>query len=127
TPTVIDRVKFGKLALDGNRLISDSATPIKERARMHSNGLVLTSFVLNAKGKLLGNPQISMHGLVDDAEISGLSSELSAAAADFVESLPTAERDNDGVIEEGTITALRRVLKLRLGRRPIIDVHVMRV
>lgn len=127
TPTVIDRVHFGKLALDGNRLISNNATPIKERERMHSNGLVLASFVLNAKGKLLGAPQISMHGLVDDTEVSSLAGELSKAAADFIESLPPSERDNDGVIEEGTVTALRRVLKLRLGRRPIIDVHVLRV
>lgn len=124
---VIDRVHAGRLALDGNRLIADNATPVRERLRMHGNGLAVATLVLGPKGKLMTDPLVTMHGLVDEPELAEMSAQLSGAVRAAVESLDRHELDEDATVSEAARLALRRVLKLQLGRKPVLDIHLVRV
>jgi ribonuclease J len=124
---VIDRVHAGRLALDGNRLIADDAVPVRERLRMHGNGLAVATLVLGAKGKLVADPLVTMHGLVDEPELSELSAQLSGSVRGAVEALDQHELAEDETVAEAARLALRRVLKLQLGRKPVLDIHLVRV
>jgi ribonuclease J len=124
-PEVIDSAPVGRLALDGNRLVPMSGGVLAARRRMLFNGVVLVSVAVNEAGVLLGQPQLSAPGLfeADDPEAVRVVREFAAAFAD----LPTSLRQDDEALPDAARAALRRALGTRLQKRPLVDVHLLRV
>ncbi|HLB96712.1 MAG TPA: MBL fold metallo-hydrolase, partial [Acetobacteraceae bacterium] len=75
--------------------------------------------------RLLGRPRISTPGLFDqdDPEPDRIAAEVAAALAD----LPASLRRDDAALTEAARAALRRALGKRLQKRPLVEVHVLRV
>ena len=92
---------------------------------MGTAGVAVASFAIDASGRLLGRPRISTPGLfdLDDPEPDRISAELGAALAD----LPASLRRDDAALTEAARAALRRALGKRLQKRPLVEVHVIRV
>jgi ribonuclease J len=74
---------------------------------------------------VLGQPRVSAPGLFepDDPETARLAQEFSAAVSD----LPAGLRLDDGALADAARAALRRALGRRLHKRPMVDVHLLRV
>jgi ribonuclease J len=74
---------------------------------------------------LLADPRVTLQGLGDpDAQ------KLAALGADVgraVEELSSRERRDDAAVSEAARIAVRRRLKAWSGKRPVTDVHVVRV
>jgi ribonuclease J len=124
-PEVIDSAPVGRLALDGNRLVPMSGGVLAARRRMLFNGVVLVSVAVDEAGTLRGRPQLSAPGLfeADDPEAERVVREFAAAFAD----LPAALRQDDAALPDAARAALRRALGKRLQKRPLADVHLLRV
>jgi len=125
TPEVVDSAPVGKLALDGNRVVPLQGGVMAARRRMLFNGMVMGSLVVDEGGKLLGRPKVSAPGLFEpeDPESERILREFGQALAD----LPGSLRRDDAALADAAKTALRRTLGKRLGKRPLVDVHLMRV
>jgi ribonuclease J len=89
------------------------------------NGVVIASVAVDAQGRLRGKPKVSAPGLFEgeDPELDRVAGELSTAMGDFAAPLL---RD-DQALTDATKAALRRALGKRLAKRPMVDVHLMRV
>ncbi len=124
-PEVIDSAPVGRLALDGNRLVPMSGGVLSARRRMLFNGVVLASVAVDSTGALRGRPVLSAPGLfeADDPETERVTREFSAAFAD----LPAALVRDDAALQDAARAALRRALGRRLQKRPLVDVHLLRV
>ena len=124
-PEVIDSAPVGRLVLDGNRLVPLSGGVLAARRRMLFNGVVLASVAVDASGTMLGKPQISAPGLfeADDPESDRVAREFAAA---FAELAPSLRRD-EAALPDAARAALRRALGRRLQKRPLVDVHLLRV
>jgi ribonuclease J len=124
-PEVTDSAPVGRKVLDGSRLVPLQGGVMAARRRMLGNGFVLGSLAVDQAGRLLGEPQVSAPGLLDqdDPEIAALGGSFAAALAD----LPTALRRDDDALADAARAALRRVLGRRYGKRPQVDVHLLRV
>ncbi len=124
-PEVVDSAPVGRLVLDGNRLVPLSGGVLAARRRMLFNGVVLASVAVDASGALLGKPQISAPGLFesDDPESDRVTREFAAA---FAELAPSLRRD-PVALPDAARAALRRALGRRLQKRPLVDVHLLRV
>jgi ribonuclease J len=122
---VVDSAPVGRLVLDGTRLVPLGGAVMSARRRMLFNGVVLGSLAIDAAGKLRGTPQISAPGMfdVDDPELDRVTDEFANAVAD----LPLALRRDDVGLAEAARAALRRALGRRLQKRPLVDVHLLRV
>jgi len=123
-PELVDTVHAGRLAPEGARLVPMEGEIIRARGRMLWNGAVLATIVVDRRGRLVGEPRISTPGLADGGDDDLL--------ADFAESAAQAVRgggkgDSDGRIEETVRRAIRKVAKQSLGKRPEVQVHVVRV
>jgi ribonuclease J len=94
---------------------------------MHGNGLAVATLVMGNRGNLVADPMVSLHGLVDEPEHASLSQSLSQAVRSAVQLLDGHETDEDDTVKEAARMAMRRVLKLQLGRKPVLDVHLVRV
>ena len=122
---VVDSAPVGRLVLDGNRLTPFSGGVMTARRRMLFNGLVLASIAVDANGRLRGEPRVSAPGLFesDDAELDRVSNEF----AEALEDLPISLRRDDMALTDAARAALRRALGRRLQKRPLVDVHLLRV
>jgi ribonuclease J len=125
TPEVVDSAPVGKLVLDGTRLVPLQGGVMAARRRILFNGVAVASLAVDENGKLIGKPRLSAPGLYepDDLEMIRIGNEFAQALDD----LPTSLRRDDDSFTEAAKTALRRTLGKRLTRRPVVDVHLIRV
>lgn len=122
---VTDSAPVDKLVLDGSRLTPIGGGVMTARRRMLFNGVVVASLAVDANGRLRGTPRISAPGLFDndDAELDRIHTEF----ADAIDDLPQSLRRDDDALNDAARAALRRALGRRLQKRPLVDVHLLRV
>jgi ribonuclease J len=125
---IIDEVPTGRLAVDGKRLIPVDGEVLRARRRMGYGGVAVATVVLDRKGRLHEEPQLSVPGLVDGAdEDQTLHDAAVAAIADAVDGLSSSARRDDGEVTGAALRAIRQVFRDELGRRPLAEVHVVRI
>ena len=124
-PRVVDSAPVGRLVLDGNRLVPLLGPVLGARRRMLYNGVVVASVALDAAGRVRGTARLSAPGLLegDDPETDRLADEFMQAISE----LPAGVRQDDAALVEAGKAALRRTLGKRLQKRPMVDVHLLRV
>ena len=124
-PEVVDSAPVGRLALDGNRVVPLNGGVLAARRRMLFNGVVLGSFAVDDAGRLVGRAKVSAPGLFeqDDPETARVTSDFTQSLAE----LPAALRKDDSALADAARAALRRALGRRLQKRPMVDVHLLRV
>lgn len=124
-PEVVDSAPVGRLVLDGTRLVPLQGGVMGARRRMLYNGVAIASVAVDEAGRLRGTPRISAPGLyeADDPETGRIAAELAEALAD----LPSPLRRDIASLEDAARTVLRRALGRRLQKRPLVDVHLLRV
>jgi ribonuclease J len=124
-PEVVDSAPVGRLVLDGNRVVPLNGGVLAARRRMLFNGVVVASFAVDQAGALRGQPRISAPGLFepDDPETGRVAADFAAGLAE----LPMPLRRDDAAFLEAARAALRRALGRRLQKRPLVDVHLLRV
>nr|WP_321986773.1 ribonuclease J [uncultured Lichenicoccus sp.] len=122
---VVDSVPVAKLALDGNRVLPMEGGVLAARRKMLFNGVVLGSVVMGQDGRFLGAPKVSAPGLLepDDAETV----RVTASFAQNLAELSDAVRADEAGLKEAARSALRRALGRKLQKRPMVDVHLLRV
>ena len=102
------------------------STALKSRQRMGFNGTAVATVVLDKGGKLLAAPQVTVQGLVEeqDAEtLAALGDRLGQAIAE----LPASLRRDDEAVREAARLAMRRSLKASYGKKPVTDIHIVRL
>ena len=124
-PEVVDSAPVGRLVLDGNRVVPIDGGVLSARRRMLFNGVVLGSIAVDQNGKLLGVARVSAPGLLeqDDPETTRIAAEFGRA----INELPSGLRGDDAALTDAARAALRRALGRRLQKRPMVDVHLLRV
>ena len=125
TPEIVDDVPAGRLAVDGNRLIPVDGTILRTRQRLRFGGSAVATVVVDSGGQLIGEPRLTVHGLIDgDDAIRERAIDAIAAAVD---GLSKKARKDDEEVAEASRIALRRALRDAVGKRPVADIHVVRV
>jgi ribonuclease J len=125
---IIDEVPSGRLAIDGKRLIPVDGGVLRARRRMVFSGIAMATVVLDRKGNLHEDPQLSAPGLLDGVESDLDLMEIAVTAiAEAVENLSSKARDNDEEVRNASSRAIRRVFRDQLGRRPQAEVHLVRL
>ena len=124
-PAVIGEVETGRLVVDGKTLLPLGGEALKNRQRMTWNGAALATVVVDAEGRLKAPPQVSVQGLAEDA--AAVAAALQGAVQQAVADLPARERRDDAALREAVRLAIRRALKVSSGKRPVTEIHVVRI
>ncbi|MCH7888278.1 MAG: ribonuclease J [Proteobacteria bacterium] len=127
---VVDRVAFGRLVADGNAVVSAESPIMLTRRRLMHNGVAFVTLALDGDGRLLADPRVTSQGLFhpgeDDEEEAVLAGAAEAVRVAFA-ALSLRAREADEVVREAVVTAVRRRLKARRGKRPVIEVQIVRL
>ncbi len=127
TPEVVDYVPVGRLAQDGPRLIRLDSDILRDRRRMVFNGSAVCTLVVDAKGRLLTDPQVTALGLLDSEKDSEDHQQVVDAARAAIDDMSHQARKDDDDLREAVRRAVRRELKDLFGHKPITTVHLVRV
>jgi ribonuclease J len=124
-PEVVDSAPVGRLVLDAHRLVPLNGGVLAARRRMLFNGVVLASIAVDETGRLRAPPRVSAPGLFepDEPESRAIAEDFADALAD----LPAPLRRDDAALADAARAALRRALGRKFQKRPLVDVHLLRV
>ena len=124
-PSVTDSAPVGRLALDGNRVVPLQGGVMAARRRMLFNGVVVGSLAVDATGRIMGQARVTAPGLFEpeDPETERLGRDFGAAVAD----LPAPLRRDNSALQDAARAALRKIVGRKLGKKPMVDVHLLRV
>ena len=121
----MDEIPTGRIASDGKSLLPIRGAVLQQRRRAGVDGTAVASLVVDRAGSLAAPPQISLIGLAE------ATSEPAAAVCDAlteaVEGLPAPQRRDDETLRETARRVLRRVLKEQFGKRPLIEIQLVRL
>jgi ribonuclease J len=128
-PEVIDEVPSGRLFVDGNVLEPEGGAALRERRHAASNGVLVVSLVLNAKGKLAADIEVRGIGLTGDADypLEDALGDLAEDAEKAFDRLKGGERDDDEAVESAVARALKKASQRIWNRRPIVETTVLRI
>jgi ribonuclease J len=100
---------------------------LKSRYRMARNGVAVATLVLDDGGRLAADPQLTVHGLLEAEGEDEIKAEVIAAIRRAVEALPVESRGDDERVREAARLAVRRAFKESRGKRPLTEVHLVRL
>ena len=121
---IISEVPSGRLALDGNKLLSLTHTTFKERMRLGTEGAVSIVIVLKDDNQLAAQPEIIPHGLLVDGDLKKeCASEINYA----IESLSLMERNDVSLVSDKVRQAVQRAIRAELSKKPVIMTHIVKI
>mgnify|MGYP006193087611 CR=1 FL=1 len=120
-PKIIGKERTGRLILDGDTIIAADGATLNERRRLSWYGLISVAFALDAKDRMLGSPQIRLHGVPIEEDLEDFLEESSSAAAKAVKD----HRGDYDKLRETVRLAVRRVAVSWTGKKPIVDVLIV--
>ena len=126
-PKIITSVANGRLAVDGNVLVPIDGPALQERKRLMWHGVAVVTVVVDADGRLVGTPQITLQGIADDPAVEDLRGALVRAIGDAIAGLKSQQRRDDAALGEAARRAVRRELRELRGKKPPTEIHVVRV
>ncbi|MFM9890628.1 MAG: ribonuclease J [Rickettsiales bacterium] len=124
-PGIVGSVEWGYLALDGTSLIDSNSGVVRTRRKIRDDGYCVASLAINKKGELIGEPKLSAPGCLDLQDDASLVAELVDAIAGIVVKGRWAGKLKP--LEEAVRNHLRKTLRDELGKKPVLDVHVIEI
>jgi ribonuclease J len=124
---IVDEVPVGRLASDGKGLLPLGGAALKDRHRATLNGSAVATVVIDRRGRLAAPPEISLIGLVEPIAATAAAPFLRNAVERAVEELQAGPRRDDESMRDAIRRILRRVINERFGKRPLIEIHLVRI
>ena len=122
---VIDHVHAGRLARDGDGLVEVEGDALRERRKLLWNGAAAVTLVVDGQGRAKAPPVVTLRG-IEDAE-GGLLQAIVGGLKETMADLSAGERRDDERIREAARQSVRRVVRAHLGKKPLTDVHIVRI
>lgn len=123
----VDHVPTGRLMVEGNRLLNLEGDLHRGRKRVLFNGMAVATVVLDEDGHLLADPKLTTQGLLEDEVESDIAEDIVDAIAAAVKDMPKKHRRDDSAVEEVVRQAVRRGFRDAVGKKPVTQVHLVRV
>jgi len=125
--SIVDEVPVGRLASDGKGLLPLGGSALKDRRRVVLNGSAVATLVLDRQSRLSAPPAISLIGLVEESAASASLPFLRDAVERAFDQLAAGPRRDDDGVRDAVRRVLRRAINERFGKRPLIEIHLVRI
>jgi ribonuclease J len=122
-----DKVPVGRVLIDGTLTGEVADEVLRDRRHLSEDGLVVPVVAINKQtGSLEGVPEIVARGFVmEDGQT--LLADGARVLSEVMEQASIEERTDQGLIKEKLRVELRRFLRKRSGRRPLVLPVVMEI
>jgi ribonuclease J len=124
-PQILGEVPVGILAVDGKRIIPLDAEVIRKRRKMMDDGSLVITLVVDKNGLILGEPQLSTFGLLEATEED--KEKLIQLIKNGIIELTEDKRQSNSQMDQAVRTIIRQFLNEFYGKKPLIEVHLIRI
>lgn len=124
---IVGHVPYGRLAVDGLRLLPLESPVLSARRRMNFAGLAVVTIVLDRKGRLAIPPKVTVEGVFDSDHDRATEDTLSDDVVVALKALPKRVSDDDAMVQDAVKRAIRQRTNAEAGKKPMVQVHLMRL
>ena len=121
-PAKVDEVRVGRLVLDGDVILPADGATMNERRRMSYTGLLAVTLAVTSDGQLAGEPVVRPFGIPVEDDREDFIADATDSARRAVDSKAGEEQ-----MLEAVRLAVRRCATAWTGKKPIVEVTVLRV
>ncbi|HEX5185156.1 MAG TPA: ribonuclease J [Allosphingosinicella sp.] len=122
-PKKLSEEKVGRLVLDGDVILPADGGTMNERRRIGYNGTISVALALDEDDRLRGGVELALEGVPVEEDREAFLEEACAAAADAA----SRNGGNESKLREEVRLAVRRCATEWTGKKPVVDVLVVRV
>lgn len=122
-PMKIGNERAGRLILDGDVILPADGATMNERRKISMNGLIAVTIALDQAGRLRGEPAIALQGVPVEEDKEDFIEEACQAAAEAVDG---GKRD-EAALREAIRLGVRRTATNWTGKKPVVEVSVIRI
>jgi ribonuclease J len=125
---IADKARVGRVLIDGTRVGEVGDEVLRDRRHISTDGLIVPVVAINAQtGAIEGVPELVARGFVSDEGTADLLAEGARVLANTIAECSAEERTDPGLMKERIRIELRKFLKKRTGRRPMVLPVVMEI
>jgi ribonuclease J len=126
---IIDEVPSGRLYVDGGRLVTEQGEALHERRHASTNGVLIVSFAMDRRGKIVSDIDLRGIGLPGDEEapLGDALDDLAERVEQTVGKLKGEALEDDMVIEQAISRVLKKASQQIWDRRPIVETIILRL
>jgi ribonuclease J len=122
-PAKIGNERAGRLILDGDVILPADGATMNERRKISVNGVIAVTVALDQAGRLRGEPAIALQGVPVEEDKEDFIEDACQAAAEAVNG---GKRD-EAALREAIRLGVRRTATSWTGKKPVVEVSVIRV
>jgi ribonuclease J len=122
-PKKLGEERVGRLILDGDVILAADGPTMNERRKIASFGTITVALALNGQDRLVGDVQIALEGIPVEEDREAFVEEAADAASEAA--LKGAASEDK--LREAVRLAVRRCATEWTGKKPVVDVLVIRV
>lgn len=126
---IVDEVPNGRLFVDGGLLVTEQGEALRERRHASTNGVLIVSFALDRRGKIVSDIDLRALGLPGDEQnpLEDALDDMAERVEQVVRSLKAEALEDDMVIEQAVARTLKKAGQQFWDRRPIVETIVLRM
>jgi ribonuclease J len=124
---VVAEVEIGRLTLEGERIVPLDSPILRDRKKMIINGSAVVTLVMDQRGRIMGQPLVTTHGLFAPEDDRGDEIDLGQLVASAVDRMDARARRDDEAVRETARRVIRRSFNGDQGRKPVTDIHLVRL
>lgn len=124
-PVKIGEERVGRLILDGDVILAADGSTMNERRKIAVNGLVSVAVALDDDGRVKGDVEIALEGVPVEEDREAFLAEACDAASEAA--LSAKNGGSEEKRREAIRLAVRRCATEWTGKKPVVDVLVVRV
>ena len=125
---IVEKTSTGRVLIDGTRVGEVGDEVLRDRRHLAADGLVVAVVAIDRQtGAVDTTPELVARGFVTDHESDAVLSEGARLISAVIAEAGVEERTDSGLIQERIRLELRRFLRKRTGRRPMVLPVVMEI
>ena len=118
---IVDKAPSGRILIDGTRTGEVDDEVLRDRRHISIDGIIMPVVAINARtGIIEGVPELVARGFVSDESTAAMLLEGARVVSSAIAECSVEERTDPGLMKERIRTEVRRFLKKRTGRRPMV-------
>ena len=122
-PKKLGEERVGRLILDGDVILAADGPTMNERRKIASFGTITVALALNGQDRLVGDVQVALEGIPVEEDREAFVEEAADAASEAA--LKGAAGEDK--LREAIRLAVRRCATEWTGKKPVVDVLIVRV
>lgn len=126
---IIDEVPSARLFVDGGMLVEEAGEALRERRHASNNGVLIVSFALDRRGKIVSDIDVRGLGLPGDADrpLGDILDDMAERVEQTVRKLKGEALEDEMVVEQAVARTLKKASQHIWDRRPIVETIVLRL